>query len=62
LLRARRERPGRRRAAGASGPLRAFRQGLKETGHIEGENVTIAYRWAENQIGQDGSGSARATR
>jgi putative tryptophan/tyrosine transport system substrate-binding protein len=30
--------------------LRAFRQGLKETGHIEGENVTIAYRWAENQI------------
>jgi putative ABC transport system substrate-binding protein len=30
--------------------LRAFRQGLKETGHIESENVTIAYRWAENQI------------
>src|SRR5262245_33744196 len=30
--------------------LRAFRQGLKETGHIEGENVTIAYRWADNQI------------
>jgi ABC-type uncharacterized transport system substrate-binding protein len=23
---------------------------LKETGHNEGENVTIAYRWAENQI------------
>ena len=30
--------------------LRAFRQGLKDTGHIEGENVTIAYRFAENQI------------
>jgi putative tryptophan/tyrosine transport system substrate-binding protein len=30
--------------------LRAFRLGLKETGHIEGENVTIAYRWADNQI------------
>jgi putative tryptophan/tyrosine transport system substrate-binding protein len=30
--------------------LRAFRQGLKETGYIEGENVTIAYRFAENQI------------
>ena len=30
--------------------LRAFRQGLKETGHNEGENVTIAYRWADNQI------------
>src|SRR6516165_5879886 len=30
--------------------LRAFRQGSKETGYVEGENVTIAYRFAENQI------------
>ena len=30
--------------------LRAFHQGLKDTGYIEGENVTIAYRWAENQM------------
>ena len=29
--------------------LVAFRQGLKETGFIEGDNVTIAYRWAENR-------------
>ena len=30
--------------------LRGFRQGLREMGYVEGENVTIAYRFAENQI------------
>jgi putative ABC transport system substrate-binding protein len=30
--------------------LRAFRQGLKDTGYVEGENLAILYRWAENQI------------
>ena len=29
--------------------LRAFHQGLKDTDYVEGENVIIEYRWAENQ-------------
>ena len=31
-------------------PLRGFRQGLKDTGYSEGENVAIDYRWAENRL------------
>ena len=30
--------------------LRAFRQGLKEAGYVEGENVAVTYHFAENQI------------
>ena len=33
-----------------AGRLRAFHQGLLDTGYVEGENVAILYRWAENQI------------
>ena len=30
--------------------LRGFRQGLKETGFVESENIAIEYRWADNQM------------
>jgi putative ABC transport system substrate-binding protein len=30
--------------------LRGFRQGLKDSGFVEGENVAIVYRFADNQL------------
>jgi putative tryptophan/tyrosine transport system substrate-binding protein len=30
--------------------LRGFHRGLKESGYIEGENLAVEYRWADNQL------------
>lgn len=30
----------------------AFRQGLKQTGYIEGQNIAIEFRWAQNEMGR----------
>ena len=38
-----------RSSDGMTSRLAAFRQGLKEVGLVEGENVTIIYRWAEDR-------------
>jgi putative ABC transport system substrate-binding protein len=39
-----------RSSDGMTSRLASFRQGLKEVGFAEGENVTIIYRWAEDRV------------
>src|SRR5262245_5754720 len=36
--------------SGAAHLVTAFRQGLNETGFVEGQSVVIDYRWGDNQI------------
>ncbi len=39
-------------ASGASPEIEAFRQGLRDLGYVEGQNITIEYRFANGQVGQ----------
>ena len=42
--------------------LRGFRQGLGEAGYVEGDNVTILYRWGENKVNRPPEQAAELVR
>ena len=42
--------------------LQGFHQGLKDEGFVEGENVAIDYRWADNQISRASAMAAELVR
>src|SRR5262249_31559192 len=49
-------------ADGFTEPLRAFRQGLKDTGYIERENLAIEYRGADTQTDRQAALAAELVR
>ena len=42
--------------------MRAFHRGLKEAGYVEGDNLTVVYRFAENQMDRLPTLAAELTR